>query len=260
MKIRELNELLDGRFPPALSCDWDNDGLLVSPDPDATVSGVLVALDPSDAAIDEAEKRGCNVLLTHHPLRFDRISSFTPENGVSRRVLRLLSLGISTVACHTRADAAKGGVNDALAALLGLSDVVPFGDGIPRIGALPAPLPVREAVAGILGATGAKTALYSGKAPGSVFTVAVCGGSGKDCLSAAAEAGADLYLTGELSYHARLDAADLPTLVCEIGHDASEMHVVNVFSSFLAAAAPGLRVETFPYYPGDGFSGARLDI
>lgn len=259
MKIRELNELLDQRYPSSLSRDWDNDGLLVSPDPDANVTGVLVTLDLLDAAIDEAAKRGCNVILTHHPLIFAPLPSFTPENGVSRRVLRLLSLGISTIACHTRADAAQGGVNDALAGLLGLSDVVPFADGLPRIGNLPAPLPVREAVDRILAATGAKSALFSGRAT-TVFSVAVCGGAGKDYLAAASDAGADLYLTGELSYHARLDADDLPLLVCEVGHDVSETEILNAFSTFLAGAAPGIPVAVFPPCPGDGFSGGRLDI
>ena len=184
MKLKDFLLAMESIAPRELALEFDNPGLIVGTEKE-DISRVLVALDCTEAVVREAKEKGCELVLTHHPLLFDRISSFTPENGVSRRVLRLLSLGISTVACHTRADAAKGGVNDALAALLGLSDVVPFGDGIPRIGALPAPLPVREAVAGILGATGAKTALYSGKAPGSVFTVAVCGGSGKDCLSAA---------------------------------------------------------------------------
>jgi len=259
MTVRDLTELLDARFPTALSCEWDNDGLLVSPDPGANVTGVLLALDLTDAAIDEAVARRCNVILTHHPLIFRPASRFTADNGVQRRVLRLLSLGISTVACHTRADAAKGGVNDALAGLLGLVDAVPFADGIPRIGNLPAPLSAREAVERIRRVTGAKQPLFSGKA-GTVYTVALCGGDGKDYLAAAAEAHADLYLTGELSYHARLDAADYPMLSVEIGHDASEMQILTVFGAFLSEAAPALPAVAFPYFPGDGFSGGRLDI
>ena len=134
MTVKELNELLNERFSPALSCEWDNDGLQVTPDPGATVTGVLLALDLSDAAIECAKDSGCNVILTHHPLLFRPLSELTPESGVGRRVQRLLSLGISAIACHTRADAAPGGLNDALAERMGLSDVTPFADGIPRIG------------------------------------------------------------------------------------------------------------------------------
>ena len=260
MTVRELNELLDRRFPPALSCEWDNDGLQVSPDPGATVTGVLLALDLSDAAIDEAEKTGCNVILTHHPLIFRPLSELTPESGVGRRVQRLLSLGISAIACHTRADAAPGGLNDALAEMAGLSDVTPFADGIPRIGTLRAPMTPGEAAAFLLGATGAPKALYSGKAPKKIARVAICGGDGKEYLCEAAKAGADLYFTGELSYHARLDAADLPLLTMEVGHDQSETHASAVFSAYLASTAPGLRTVAFGESGYDGFSGGRLDI
>lgn len=260
MTVRELNELLNGQYPPTLSRDWDNDGLLVSPDPETTVAGVLVALDLTDAEIDEAIKRGCNVILTHHPLLFRPLSSLTPDNGVARRALRLLSCGISAIACHTRADAAEGGVNDAMAKTLGLVGTTPFADGIPRIGTLPAPLSACEAVSLILGATGAPRALFSGRTPAAVSRIALCCGDGKDYLSFAAEAGADLYLTGELSYHTRLDAGDLPLLVCEIGHDRSETQILNVFSAFLSSRAPGLSVVTFPPSSRDGFSGGRLDI
>ena len=260
MTVRELNRLLDQRFPPALSCDWDNDGLQVSPDPAAAVTGVLVALDPSDAAIDRAAETGCNVILTHHPLIFRPLEGVTPDCGVGRRLERLLSLGISAISCHTRADAAQGGLNEYLAGRIGLTDVAPFADGIPRIGVLKKPMPVAEAVAFVLGATGMPKALYSGKAPTTVTRIAICCGDGKDCLSAAAEAGADLYFTGEMSYHSRLDADELGLLVTEVGHDRSEMHCRGVFRAFLAEAAPEIRVVEGPCSPSDGFSGGRLDI
>ena len=260
MTVRELNRLLDQRFPPVLSCDWDNDGLQVSPDPDATVTGVLVALDPSDAAIDRAAETGCNVILTHHPLIFRPLENVTPDGGVGRRVERLLSLGISAISCHTRADAAEGGLNDELAKMMGLTDVAPFADGIPRIGTLKKPTTPSEAVAFILGATGMPKALYSGKAPKTVTRIAICCGDGKDCLAAAAEAGADLYFTGEMSYHSRLDAEELGLLVTEVGHDRSETHCCGVFRSFLAKAASELRILDGPCFLSDGFSGGRLDI
>ena len=260
MTVRELTALLDERFPRALSCEWDNDGLLVSPDPDAEATGVLIALDPTDAVIDEAVKTGCNVILTHHPLIFGPLASVTSDDGVSRRVLRLVSSGISAIALHTRADAAEGGLNDALAKTLDLSDVSAFADGIPRIGTLRTPLPVRDAVSFVLGAAGLPRAQYAGKAPETVSRIALCGGAGKDYLAAAAKAGADLYLTGELSYHARLDAADLPLLVLEVGHDWSEMHATGLFAAYLAEAAPALRTVSFGLVPTDGFSGGRLDI
>ncbi len=143
--VRELYDALEVRLPRTLSCDWDNDGLSCCPDPDALVRGVLVALDPTEEAVAEAARRGCNVVLTHHPMLFRGIKAVDGENTMSRKVISLVKAGISTIAFHTRLDAADGGVNDILAARLGLLDVVPFGDDgnaqkkpIGRVGTLPA--------------------------------------------------------------------------------------------------------------------------
>ncbi len=142
--VRALYDALEARLPRSLSCDWDNDGLSCCPDPEAPVRGVLVTLDPSEDAVVAAEERGCNVILTHHPMLFRGIKAVDGENTMSRKVISLVKKGISTMAFHTRLDAVAGGVNDVLAARLGLVDVIPFGDDgnpagqpIGRMGYLP---------------------------------------------------------------------------------------------------------------------------
>ena len=70
MTVKELYERLSLLYPAALSCDWDNDGMLCAPAPDAEVVRVLCTLDVTEAAIAEAVKVGANVILSHHPLIF----------------------------------------------------------------------------------------------------------------------------------------------------------------------------------------------
>ncbi len=150
MTIQQLYDALEARIPRSLSCGWDNDGLSCCPDPAAPVRGVLVALDATEDAVAAAERRGCNLLVTHHPLLFRGLRAVDGADTSSRKVLRLIRAGISTAAFHTRLDALPGGVNDTLAAVLGLHDVLPFGSGagedgnpagmpLGRIGSLPAP-------------------------------------------------------------------------------------------------------------------------
>ena len=150
MTIQQLYDALEARIPRSLSCGWDNDGLSCCPDPAAPVRGVLVALDATEDAVAAAERRGCNLLVTHHPLLFRGLRAVDGADTSSRKVLRLIRAGISTAAFHTRLDALPGGVNDTLAAVLGLYDVLPFGSGagedgnpagmpLGRIGFLPAP-------------------------------------------------------------------------------------------------------------------------
>ena len=150
MTIQQLYDALEARIPRSLSCGWDNDGLSCCPDPAAPVRGVLVALDATEDAVAATERRGCNLLVTHHPLLFRGLRAVDGADTSSRKVLRPIRAGISTAAFHTRLDALPGGVNDTLAAVLGLHDVLPFGSGagedgnpagmpLGRIGSLPAP-------------------------------------------------------------------------------------------------------------------------
>ena len=73
MTVIELYEALEARIPRTLSCPWDNDGLSVCPDKDAPVTGVYIALDATEEAVNAALDYDCNVLLTHHPLLFKGI-------------------------------------------------------------------------------------------------------------------------------------------------------------------------------------------
>lgn len=221
MTVRELYERLSLAYPTTLSCEWDNDGLLCAPAPDAEVVRVLCTLDVTEAAIAEAVRVGANVILSHHPLIFHPLHALTPDDPVAGRVMSLLSAGIAHIAFHTRADAAEGGVNDLLARELGLSAAVPFGDGLGRIGKLPlptSPTALARRAAAVLGAP----AVLLGDAGRDAYLVAVVGGSGKSEINAARAAGADTLLSGRLSYESINEARELGINLLEAGHFYTE--------------------------------------
>ncbi len=263
--VRELYAALEARIPRSLSCSWDNDGLACTPDPDALVTGILVALDATEDAVDLAEKIGCNVILTHHPLLFKGIKAVTGVDTGSRKVIRMIRAGISAMSFHTRLDAVEGGVNDVLAARLGLMGVTPFGDDdnpakmpIGRIGTLPAPmtpddfavlvrdqLTVPLTISGdeyehMMPATPAVTYVECGKP---VHRVAVLGGSGQDDLDAAVAAGADTYVTGELRYHQLCDAPYGGINLFRAGHYFTEFPICRVLAEMATAICPGVPVH-----------------
>ncbi len=123
--VRSVVEALDTIAPPAFAFEWDRVGLQVG-DPDATVRRGVVSLDRSLAAIDSAIELGAEVLVAHHPLLFEPISSLALPGA--EPIHRFIRHGIAFIAAHTNWDAAPGGVNDALASVLGLGHVVPFGE------------------------------------------------------------------------------------------------------------------------------------
>ena len=146
MTIKELHAFFDEKIPRALSCDWDNDGLMVCADKNAEVHRVLVALDITAAVAERAIQEGYDLIVSHHPLIFRPLKAVAPGDAVVNKVIRLLISGVSAMSFHTRLDAVAGGVNDVLASSLGLSDITPFGkDGeeMGRIGTLAEPTSLR---------------------------------------------------------------------------------------------------------------------
>ncbi len=119
---------IEALAPLALAEPWDRPGLQVG-DPRATVDRVLVALDPSPQAVARATETGAQLLLTHHPLSLDPLPRLDLSTPLGARVGRLIAAGTALYSAHTNLDRAAGGVNDALAARLGLADLGPLGAG-----------------------------------------------------------------------------------------------------------------------------------
>lgn len=67
MKIRRITDTIERFAPLALQESYDNAGLIVGR-PDDEVHKALLAVDVTDAVLDEAEREGCDLVITHHPL------------------------------------------------------------------------------------------------------------------------------------------------------------------------------------------------
>jgi dinuclear metal center YbgI/SA1388 family protein len=125
-RVREVLQVLNELFPPALADEGDNIGLLVG-DPDAAVDRVGVALDISLPALQQSAGSRGGLLVSHHPIFYRqparRVDASTPEGRLAIEAIRR---NVAIIACHSNADWAPGGVNDVLAAKLGLRGVQPF--------------------------------------------------------------------------------------------------------------------------------------
>lgn len=247
MTVKELYRIFDEAIPASLSCAWDNDGLMCSPDLSALVKRVLLTLDVSEAAVDYAVANGCDLIVSHHPMIFRPLSSITEENFTARKVLKCVQNGISVLSFHTRLDIVEGGVNDRLAEMLGLTDATPFGDEetptIGRIGNVNAT--TVEAFSQLVKDRLGTPALQTVELGREVRRVALVGGDGKDFLKPALYAGADLYLTGTLSYNSMVDAADLGLQVMEAGHFFTEDPVLEVLADMVKAVCPDAQILTY---------------
>ena len=251
MTVSALYAFLNEKIPPSLSCEWDNDGLLCCPDPDKTVKKVLVALDMTGAVIKAAIEGGYDVIVSHHPMIFSPLSSVTTSHPVAKKVIDLIGANIAAMSFHTRLDAVTGGVNDALAEAIGLSDVTPFGnDGeeIGRIGSLKQPISLSAFAELVKRAIGAPAVQVS-DAGKPVCRVAVLGGSGSDDVIAAVRAGADTYLSGELKHNWLTDAPDLGINLVAGGHFYTENPVCRVLCGLIREADDSIAVDVIDSNP-----------
>ena len=240
MTVQDVYNYLDSRAPFATCEEWDNVGLLVG-NPQQAVSGILVALDVTDSAINAAVATGANLIVSHHPVIFAPLKAIVGDSIP----YRLAAAGIAVISAHTNLDRADGGVNDTLAALLGLTDVRVANDGVCRIGTLPqetTPTAFAKTVADTLG-----TAVRM-SGDGAIRTVAVCGGSGGDFIDALTPY-ADAFVTGEVRHHEWLAARGIT--VIEAGHYATEVPVVDTLCRWLTEAY-GIAVT--PYYDGEPYT------
>ena len=239
MKIAELYTRLDARIPRELSCSWDNDGLMCCPDPDAEVKKVLIALDITAQIAEQAIAEKYDVILSHHPLIFRPLAALEPDDPVAKKVIRLLRAGVTAMSFHTRLDAVRGGVNDTLADALGLTEAVPFGEG-GRIGYLPREMTLAQFAQTVKQVTGAPLVQVA-DAGIPVHRVAVLGGSGSDDVQAAADAGADTYLSGELKHNHLTDAPERGMNLLAAGHFFTEQPVCETLRRMVLELDPDVQ-------------------
>ena len=253
MTVRELYAFFEKKIPRALSCDWDNDGLMVCPDDTKEVRRVLVALDITAAVAEQAIKEGYDLVVSHHPLIFHPLKAVAPGEATVNKVIRLLTSGVSAMSFHTRLDAVAGGVNDVLANAIGLQEIIPFGkDGeeMGRIGNLPAPMMLRDFAALVKEAMGA-TYVQISDAGKPVSRVAVLGGGGAGESGAAAAAGADTYLTGDLRHDQLTEAPERGMNLVQGGHFFTENLVCNRICELLHEADATITVDIINSYPAE---------
>lgn len=128
VRVADVLAVLESIAPSWCAVPGDRIGLQVG-SPDRPVRRALVALDADPATVRRAREEGADLLITHHPVIWDPLSTLRSDSAVGSSLELLIAHGISAIAAHTNWDYARGGVNDVLADLLGLREARPFGEG-----------------------------------------------------------------------------------------------------------------------------------
>ena len=236
------------RFAPLpLQESWDNAGLQVGLT-ETEVSGALLCLDVNEKIVDEANQKGCNLIVSHHPLLFRGLKTISDLTDVQRTVMKAIQKGICVISMHTNMDNAKGGVNYKMAEKLGLRDVqflapktvdgVESGSGV--IGELPEAQASDDFVLAVKKVFGVECAMCNELLRRPIRKVALCGGAGDFLLDDALKAGADAFITGEMHYH-QYFGYEQQIQICVIGHYQSEQYTAEIFRDIIEKECPGVK-------------------
>lgn len=232
--VKELDAYLSCAAPRTLSESWDNDGILLCRDENKAVEKVLVMLDVTDEGIEKAESGGFDVIVTHHPFIFHPLASLA--GTAYGRFERLMRADVAVLSYHTRLDAAEGGVNDAGAAALRLTEVRPFGGEtgcLGRMGKLSVPMAAGEFPAYLTQKLGCPGVRYEADESRMIEKVAFIGGAGKSFVAEAAAAGADAFVSSEFSHDSFYTARSLGLAVFDCGHYYTENPVCARLAALL---------------------------
>ena len=245
LKVKDITEVIEAFAPLSVQEKWDNSGLCVGSH-DAEVNSVLLGLDCTEELVDEAIACGADMIVTHHPLIFSSLKRISPDDQVGAAVIKAVKAGISIYAAHTSADKVVSGVSGAMAARLGLTDVEILqedgeGTGLGVVGNLPCPMSAERAISLVKQAFDLKVLKCSKPLKGEISRVAMCGGSGSSLISTARQSGAQLYISGDISYHNFFTSEDF--MIMDIGHYESEIEIVEILFSLLRKNFPTFAVR-----------------
>lgn len=248
VKCGMVIESLERLSPPSFAESWDNVGLLAGRR-DKAVEKICIALDATDEVVEEAVRKGADMLLTHHPLIFSAIKRVNADDFIGRRIVKLLQNDISYYAMHTNFDVM--GMADAAADEMGLKDRqvldITYEDeiakeGIGRYGKLPQVMSLEECASYVKEVFRLESVKIYGEPGRAVECAAISPGSGKSMIKPAIAAGAEVLITGDIEHHEGLDAMAQGLMVIDAGHYGIEKIFVPYMAEYMQREFPRLEV------------------
>lgn len=242
MLAREFVERFERFAPKGWAEPWDVPGLQLG-DLEAPIHKILVVLDVRPETVQEAIDVGADFIFAHHPAMFHPAKTLDLSNPQNRMYATILAHHLTVYAAHTNLDSAPGGMNDWLATALGLQDcqgLVPSNGPaatadvtMGRIGNLATPTTVQafaQHCKQVFHVRGLRLISQTPQAP--VQRVAILGGSGSEFYTAAVAQGADVYVTGDVSYHPAQDMLAAGLNVVDPGHHIESICQVELTRLF----------------------------
>lgn len=238
-QLEEIIAVLEQLAPLSLAEEWDNVGLLVG-DRDASVERIMTCLTVTPTTVDEACRKGANLIVAHHPLPFRPLKTVTSDATAGSLLLKLIEHRVAVYSAHTAFDSAQAGINQHLALGLNLQEIaplIPSDDeevGTGRCGLADEPQTLRELAERTKAFLGIDQVRLVGDDGQSCDRVAIACGSGGSFLEVARASQCHALVTGEASFHTCLEAEATGVGLVLAGHFASERFALVSLADYLS--------------------------
>ncbi len=238
VKCIDIMWLMEDLAPKKYAEEWDNPGLNIG-DPESEVKKIIVALDATEAVIDEAIEKSADMIVTHHPLLFHAVKKINYDKPDGRKIMKLIKNNINMFAAHTNLDAVNGGTNDVLAEMIGIKNLSVLaleneeGTGIGRIGEIQGDMTLGMLSVKVKELLGLDAVRVIGNLSSKVEKVALCTGAGSEFMDDAINADCDVFITSDIRYHEAMDAVDKGIALIDATHYATENIIVPVLANYL---------------------------
>ena len=208
MTVKDILNCITEVAPLHWQESYDNAGLQVG-DLNAEAHKALICLDITEAIVDEAVAKNCDVIVSHHPLIFHGLKHLTPQTYIERAVVKAIKHDIAMICMHTNLDNSYLGVSRMLADRLGLKNLhllqpsvdEPEVCGAGMIGEFESPMEETDFLSLVAKQIGSPCLRHSALTGRKIQKVALCGGSGSPFMGDALKNHADAYLTADIKYH-----------------------------------------------------------
>ncbi len=250
MRADKVVDILNKLCPAEYACDWDNPGMHVG-HMDNEINKVLITVDVDDKAVDRAIREGAQMIIAHHPLIFHGINQINDQSSIGRRILAMAENHINCYCMHTNFDIA-GGMADFAAKKAGLNncqvlEIEKDEMGIGLIGDFDKPHTIIDICNRIKKEFELEKVVVYGDTKAIINKAAIVPGSGKDEIKLAVEKGAQLLITGDITYHYGIDATADGLCIIDAGHYGLEHIFMDIVRDYLVNQKVNIEIVCMEY-------------
>ncbi len=238
MKLKDIITIIEDNYPLELAYDWDNVGLFYG-DIEKDIQKVLVTLDITSDVIEQAIEMDADLVISHHPVVIGGINKLSDASMVSDVVINAVKNDIAIYSAHTNMDTAKNGINQKLAELFDLEDIVvmendkPYDDcGLGRVGNLKNEMSLSDFCELVKSKLNTPFVRVCGEER-KIKRVALASGSCSEYVPQAIKKGADVIVTADMKYHNCIEYVYDGIVIIDAGHFPTENIAKNMFYDLL---------------------------